>query len=179
MRQEKELLKDEIKDKIERFKSFVVMQYSKLSANMANEFRREVGKLGGDVAVVRKRVMMKAVQDIGIELDPSMLEGHVGLVFLGEEDPIEITKFVFNFSQEREKVIGVLGGRVDGQLYSGDDVERISKLPSRDGMRAALLSVLEAPLSQTLAVMGALLTSVPFCLENKAGSGSSNTEDGE
>lgn len=168
MRQEKELLKDEIKDKIERFKSFVIMQYSKLSANMANEFRREVGKLGGDVAVVRKRVLLKAVQDIGIELEPSTLQGHVGLVFLAEEDPLEIAKMVYTFSNEREKVIGVIGGRFDGQLYSGEDVERLSKLPSRDGMRAELLSIFEAPLSQTLAVMEALLTSIPFCLENKA-----------
>jgi large subunit ribosomal protein L10 len=168
MRQEKELLKDEIKEKIERFKSFVIMQYSKLSANAANEFRREVGKLGGDVGIIRKRVLLKAVQDAGIDIDPSIFEGHIGLVFLAEEDPLEITKYVFKFSKEREKVIGVLGGRFDGQLYSGEDVERLSKLPSRDGMRAELLSVLEAPLSQTLAVMEALLTCIPFCLENKA-----------
>ncbi len=167
MRSEKELLKKEIKDKIDRFNSFVIMQYASFSANAANEFRREVGKMGGDVEVVRKRVLLKAAEDAGIQLDLSSLPGHIGIVFLGQ-DPIETTKMVFKFSQDREKAIQVIGGRFDGQLYTGADVERLSTLPSKDEMRAQFLSVLEAPLSQTLAVMEALLASVPYCLDNKS-----------
>ena len=39
MRQEKQLLLDEIKDQIEQFDSFVIMRYLRLNANKANEFR--------------------------------------------------------------------------------------------------------------------------------------------
>lgn len=166
MREEKKLLKHEIKDKLDRFGSFVIMQYLGLTANTANEFRREVGKFGGDVEVVRKRVLLKAAEDAGVKLDLSALPGHIGIVFLGK-DPIETTKMVFKFSQDRDKVIQVIGGQFDGQLYTGADVERLSTLPSKNEMRAQLLSVFEAPLSQTLAVMEALLASVPYCLENK------------
>jgi len=167
MRAEKQLLKDEVKDKLERYGSFVIMQYDKLSANTANEFRREIGKQGGEVEVVRKRILLKAAEDIGLQIDVSALEGHIGLVFLGK-DPIEATKTVFKFSQDREKVIQVSGGRFDGQMYAGQDVERLSKLPSKDEMRAQFLSVLEAPMAQTLAVMNALLSSVVYCLDNKS-----------
>lgn len=170
MRSEKGLLKKEIKDKFDRFGSFVIMQYARLSANTANDFRRQVGKAGGDVEVVRKRVLIKAAEDAGIALDHTSLPGHIGIVFLGE-DPIEATKMVFKFSQDREKVIQVIGGRFDGQMYTGADVERLSTLPSKDEMRAQFLSVLEAPLSQTLAVIEALLTSVPYCLDNKGKQG--------
>jgi large subunit ribosomal protein L10 len=166
MRAEKELLKQEIKDKLKRFRSFVIMQYAGLSANTANEFRRQMGSAGGDVEMVRKRVLLKAAEDAGVKLDLSSLPGHIGIVFLGE-DPIETTKMVFKFSQDREKVIQVIGGHFDGQLYTGADVERLSTLPGKNEMRAQLLSVLEAPLSQTLAVIEALLSSVPYCLDNK------------
>jgi large subunit ribosomal protein L10 len=166
MRAEKELLKKEIKDKLERFESFVIMQYARLSANAANDFRRQLSKVGGDVEVVRKRVLLKAAEDAGVQLDLSSLPGHIGIVFLGQ-DPIETTKMVFKFSQDREKVIQIIGGRFDGQLYIGADVERLSTLPGKDEMRSQLLSVLEAPLSQTLAVMEALLASIPYCLDNK------------
>lgn len=166
MRAEKELLKQEVKDKLNRFGSFVIMQYEGLSANAANEFRRQMGNVGGDVEVVRKRVLLKAAEDAGVQLDISSLPGHIGIVFLGP-DPIETTKMVFKFSKDREKVIQIIGGRFDGQLYTGADVERLSTLPSKDEMRAQLLSVFEAPLSQTLAVMEALLASVPYCLDNK------------
>jgi len=177
MREEKELLKQEIKDKIEQFGSFVIMQYKGLNANMANDFRREMGKVGGDVEVVRKRVLLKAAEDAGLALDLSALPGHIGIVFLGA-DPIESTKMVIKFSQDREKVIQIIGGRFDGQLYSGADVEYLSTLPGKDEMRAQLLSVFEAPLSQTLAVIEALLTSVPYCLDNKSKQGE-NTESAD
>lgn len=174
MRDEKQLLKQEIIDKLELHPSFVVMQYAGMSANAANDFRREVRKMGGDVEVVRKRVLLKAADDAGINFDFTSLDGHIGLVFLGE-DPIEITKFVFKFSQEREKVIQVLGGRFEGQLYPGADVEKLSQLPSKDEMRAQFLGLLEAPMAQTLAVMEALLTSVAHCLENKCKKESGDT----
>lgn len=166
MRAEKEFLKQEIQGKIERFGSFVIMQYKGISANVANEFRRAIGKIGGDVEVVRKRVLLKAAEDAGVQLDLSSLPGHIGMVFFSE-DPIESTKTVFKFSQERDKIIQVIGGRFEGQLYNGADVERLSTLPGKNEMRAQFLSVLEAPLSQTLAVIEALLASVPYCLDNK------------
>lgn len=175
MKAEKQLLKQEIKGKIDRFNSFVIMQYAGLTANMANEFRREVAKFGGDVEVVRKRVLLKAADDSGMELDLSSLPGHIGLVFLGQ-DPIETTKVVFKFSQDREKVIQVIGGRFDGQLYSGEQVEKLSTLPGKDEMRSQFLGTLEAPLAQTLAVLEALLTSVPHCLENKTKQGAEGAE---
>ena len=39
---------------------------SGLSANKANEFRREVAKIGGDVGVMRKRVLIKAAEAAGV-----------------------------------------------------------------------------------------------------------------
>ncbi len=176
MREEKQLLKQEIFDKLVNHPAFVVMQYAGLTANAANDFRKEVRKMGGDVEVVRKRVLLKAADDAGINLDFAELEGHVGLVFLGG-DPIETTKFVYKFSKEREKVISVLGGRIEGQFYPGSDVEKLSQLPSKNEMRAQFLGLLEAPMSQTLAVMEALLTSVAHCLENKCKKESESTED--
>ena len=56
---------------------------------------------------------------------------------------------------------------------SASDVEQISKLPSKEEMRAQFLGTLEAPLSQTLGVIEALLTTVMHCLENKSGQGNS------
>lgn len=167
MRQEKQLLLDEVKGQLDKYTSFVVMSYGKLSANTANNFRREIAKRGGNVEVVRKRVLVKAAATAGINLSLDALPGHIGLIFAGH-DPFETTKFVFKFSEENEKAVEVVAGRFEGKMYTGADVEKLSKLPSKDEMRAQLLSVLEAPLSQTLAVMEALLASVVYCLDNKS-----------
>lgn len=167
MRQEKELLLNEIKGQIERFKSFVVIRYTALETNKANEFRREIGKFGGAVEVMRKRVLVRAAGAAGVTLDVKALPGHIGLVY-ADKDPIEITKLVYKYKEDTSNAIDIVGGRFDGVLYAGADVEKLSKLPGKDEMRAQFLSILEAPMAQTLGVIDALLTSVVYCLDNKS-----------
>lgn len=167
MRQEKQLLLNEVKDQIDQFGSFVIMRYLSLSANKANDFRRQVAKIGGNVEVMRKRILIKAAKAAGVELDLDTLPGHIGLVY-ASNDPIEMTKFVFKFGQENDKAVQVVGGRFEGQIYNAADVEKLSKLPGKNEMRAQLLSMFEAPMAQTLAVMDALLSSVVYCLDNKS-----------
>ncbi len=168
MRQEKQLLLNEVEGQInEHNGSFVIVSYQGLSANSANEFRRQIIKLGGNVEVVRKRILIKAAGAAGIELQLKSLPGHIGLVYAGE-DAIETTKAVFHFSQENDKTIQVIGGRFDGQLYTSEEVTRLSKLPGKNEMRSQLLATFEAPMAQTLAVIEALLTSIVYCLDNKS-----------
>lgn len=167
MRQEKQLLLDEVKGQIKHFGSFVIMRYQGLSANKANDFRRQVAKNGGNVEVMRKRILIKAAKAAGVDLDLEALPGHIGLVYT-LTDPLEMTKFVLKFSEDNEKEVEVIGGRIEGQIYNAADVEKLSKLPSKNEMRAQLLSIFEAPMAQTLAVMEALLSSVVYCLDNKS-----------
>jgi large subunit ribosomal protein L10 len=166
MRREKQLLLDDIRDRINASNALVVTRYSKLQPNKVAGFRSELAKTGGSLAVVKKRVLLKAAKESGVALDSDTLEGHIAVIFLSE-DPFATTKAIYQFSNENDKVLEILGGRFEGTLCSALDVEMISKLPNKDEMRAQLLGTLEAPLSQTLAVMDALLTSVMHCLENK------------
>lgn len=167
MRKEKQLLLEEVKNHMQSVNSFVIMRYEGLDANSANDFRRVIAKAGGTVEVVRKRVLIKAAEALGIQLHIEDLTGHIGLVLAGK-DPFETTKTVIKFGQDANNAIAVVGGKFDGQMYSGKDVEELSKLPGKDEMRAQLLGTFEAPMAQMLAVVDALLTSVPHCLENKS-----------
>jgi large subunit ribosomal protein L10 len=166
MKQEKQLLLDEIQQHIENNEAFVIMRYQKLDANRANLFRREIAKLNGNIEIVRKRLLIKAAQLTGVELNLQELPGHIGLVLAGG-DPFETTKAVYRFSQENENAIEVIGGHFEGRLYNGEQVKALSLLPSKSEMQAQFLSVLEAPMSQTLAVIEAVLTSVVYCIDNK------------
>lgn len=166
MREEKHLLLDEITHLMSHYHHFVIMSYSKLKANAICNFRGNVQQLGGEVEVVPKRLLMKSAKEAGHELSKDTLEGHIGVVFTN--DAVEATKYLVRFSSENEDALKVLGGKIDGKLYDGTQMEKISKLPGMNELRAQFLSVLEAPLSQTLGVVDALLTSIIHCLANKA-----------
>ena len=166
MREEKQLLLDEIQEKLDQSKSFLLARYSKLGANTAHDFRGILEKAGAEFEVVRKRVFLKAVEKAGIPLGIETLQGHVGVVF-APQDVLEVTKAIFQFSKDSENAIEVLGGYYEGQLYSAQDVEKLSKLPSLNEMRAEFLGLLEAPMAQFLAVIEALLSSVMHAMDNK------------
>lgn len=166
MRPEKQLLLDEIKDKVVESKALVLASYKKFEPNMVAGFRSNLAKTGGSLEVVRKRVLIKAAQEAGVSLDKDVLKGHVAIFFVNE-DPVQTTKAIYQFSKENEGILQVLCGRFDGVICSAKDVQTISSLPSQSEMRAQFLGTLEAPLSQTLAVFDALLTSVMHCMDNK------------
>jgi large subunit ribosomal protein L10 len=167
MREEKQLLLDEIRDKIDGSTALVLTRYKKLSPDLSADFRKSLRDSGGSFSVVKKRVFLKAAEDGGVTLDPSMLEGHIGVIF-AHEDPITTTKALFAFAKENEEIFEVLAGQFEGRLCNAEDVKAISQLPSQDEMRAQFIGLLEAPMSQTLSVMEALLTSILHCLENKS-----------
>ena len=174
MKQEKQLLLSDLKHQIQHNNgAFVLLSYYALNANIMNQFRREVAKQGGTVEMVSKRLLIKAAEGIGIPLTKEALPGHIGLA-LPTKDPLEMAKLVFKFSEETNKAVRAIGGRIEGQLYSAADIEQLSKLPGKDEMRAQLLGTLEAPLAQTLAVIEALLSSVIYCIDNKCQQDSPN-----
>lgn len=167
MRQEKQLLLDEIKGKIDGASALVLTRYDRLDPNVSDGFRKALSAAGGSYAVVRKRVLIKAAEQGGIKLDTKMLKGNIGVMF-AYDDFLSPTKALFQFADANKETFEVLAGHFEGQLRSAADVKAIAELPSQDVMRAQFLGLLEAPMSQTLAVMEALLTSVMYCLENKS-----------
>ena len=171
MRQEKQFLLDEIRGHIEGSNAMVLFNYSGLGANQANDFRNEVAKVGGEVEMVRKTILVKAADELGISLDLDALPGHVGIVLAGE-DTVAATKTVYKFRKDAGDKIEVIGGHFEGQVVDAQTVKQLSELPSKDEMRASLLGLFEAPMATTLATMEALLCSVCFALENKANAAS-------
>ena len=167
MKREKQLLLDEMKGQIQQSGAFIVAQYQHLTGERAYAFRRELEKVGGYFEVVRKRMLLQATRQIGIEFDEEQLSGHVGLV-LGAPDPIEATKVVLKFSEENEEAFKLIAGYIEGQKTSRDDVQKLATLPGKEQMRAELLGLFCAPASGVLGVMESLLSGVLHCVDSRA-----------
>lgn len=166
MRPEKQLLLEDIRDKISASKGFILTRYGRINPNLASQFRFDLMKSGGDFEVIRKTILMKAANAAGVTIDKGLLEGHIGVVF-STQDLLETAKTVFKFKEANEDMMEVVGGRFEGQLYSAKDMEALSKLPSKSEMQAQLLGLFEAVPSQLLGVFDALLSSPLHCIDNK------------
>ena len=145
----------------------IVARYYGLNSLDTADFRNQLAEKGGDFEVVRKRVLIKAAEDCGLELNLDELPGHIGVV-LTTEDSIELTKVLFKFRKGREDSLEVLGGVLENKKVNAQEMELLSKLPSLNDLRAQFVGLIEAPMAQTVSTMEAILTSVLHCIENKS-----------
>lgn len=153
MRKEKQLLLDEIKEKIDAAKAVIVTRYNALAPNVSWNLRDELAKVGGHLEVVRKRVFLKAAEQSGLKIDEALLEGHIGVVFVAESDSLPSAKVIFKFSEQNSEILEVICGQVEGVMMPGNEVHVLSKLPGIDEMRAGLIGLFIAPMAQMLSVL--------------------------
>lgn len=157
MRDEKQLLLNEIKEKIDGSTSMIVAQYKKLPPNGSWALRHQLAKSGSLFEVVRKRVFVKAAEMSGVKLDESALPGHIGIVFVNQPDAIEPAKALMKFSDENGQSIDVLCGHIEGKIVPGAEIVMLSKLPGINEMRAGFIALLVGPMSHTLSVIEAAI----------------------
>ena len=167
MRPEKQILLEEIKEKIEGSKAIIVTSYEKLQPEISWRLNQALFSEKALFEVVKKRIFAKAMQESGIPVSLGKMKGHIGIVFVNG-DIIESAKALYGFNRNNESILEILSGQLEGKYYSSSDIKMLSELPTQDQMRSQFLGLLEAPMSQTLSVMENILTSVMHCLENKS-----------
>ncbi len=168
MRAEKQLLLDEIIEKIDASKAIIITKYDRLPPNLSWKFRGDLAKAGCLFEVVRKRVFLKAAKLSGLDLDASLFQGHIGVAFVQKDDAIAPAKVVFKFSGENQNILSVICGRIEGKMYSGMEVEQLSKLPGFNEMRSELIALFIAPMTHTLSVLEALMDKTLSVIDQKS-----------
>ena len=168
MRAEKQLLLDEIKQKIDSSTAIIVARYDRLSPNMSWEFRDQLAKSGSLFEIVRKRIFLKAAEISGIKIEESLLKGHIGVVFVQQPDVFASAKTLIKFSESNQNLMEVLCGRIEGIMYEGSEVVQLAKLPDINGMRAEMLALFVSPMSQTLSVLEAVMAELSSVIQQKS-----------
>jgi len=168
MRREKELLLNEIKQKIDDSNAMIITSYSHLAPNTSWALRDALAKSGSLFEVVRKRVFLKAAEKAGVKIDEALLKGHIGVVFVNQPDAMVPAKAVIKFSEENANLIQVLCGQIEGKMMPGAEVEMLSKLPGIDEMRATMLGLFVSPMSHMLSVLEAVMAGPLSVIEQKS-----------
>ncbi len=164
MIEEKQLLLDDVKERIEEADGFIVTRYEGFDGSSIREFRDQIAGVNGEFEVVKKRVFVKAANENGLKFDLKDLKGHLGLIFV-KEDLLTVLKTAVKHGKEK---IQVLGGEVEGCVCSGEEMIEMSKLPSLSELRAQFVGLLEAPMAQSSAVIHSLLVGLVSCVEQKS-----------
>lgn len=143
-----ELKKQIVSDIVEQMKdakSIVFVDYRGLSVAQDTELRRNFRKEGVTYKVYKNRLMVRALNEMGIkDYDPTMFEGTTS-VAIGT-DEVAPAK-VFADAMKQYKKMDFKFGIVNGRIVSKEEIVALSKLPNKETLVAMLLGMLQAPVS--------------------------------
>lgn len=123
--------------------SAAVFNYSQISVNELNSLKDELSKNEAKLRVVKNTLIKISLQRMGISV-PGELQGQNAVV-TSNGDLISPLKTLLEFIKANEKgsvVMGVLNGKV----ILADQIEELSKLPSREQLLAQVIGGFNGPI---------------------------------
>src|SRR5258708_38475715 len=139
-------------EKLKRAKVAVLTDYRGLKVSQIQELR---GKLrGADVEyrVIKNTLARRAAEAAGYPALKDGLKGPVAIAF-GYDDLSVASKLMNEFVRTTGLKVEVVGGLVEGRVFSSDQVKQLADLPSREALIAQLLGTLQSPVSQRVGIM--------------------------
>lgn len=137
-------LVEEIKEKIEKAQSVVLVDYRGLDVAQLTELRSQYRTAGVEYKVYKNTMMRLAFKDSGLEEFNEFLKGPSAIAF-GYEDPVSAAKITAKFAKTNNK-LEIKAGIVDGKLIDVEGVNNLAELPSREVLIAQALGGLNAPI---------------------------------
>jgi len=128
-KQIKQMIIDEIRQKLGECRDVLVVNASKLDAITDNRFRGSLRAKGIHLLQVKNTLARRALADAGVASMESVLTGPSTIVW-GGEDIVSLSKEIAKWSRDLEK-LEIKGGAVEGQVVDAKGVVDLSKSPGR------------------------------------------------
>jgi len=151
-------------EKLKTAKVAVLTDYRGLTVAQIQDLR---GRLrGGDVEyrVIKNTLARRAAAAAGhAALEPE-LKGPVAIAF-GYQDLGVPSRLINEFVRTTRLKLEIVGGLVEGRVFSPEQMRQLADLPSREALLAQLLGTLQSPVAQLVGIMQTPLQQLVGVLE--------------
>ncbi len=130
----------------------VVTQYSGLNVAEMTQLRTQLREAGGQLKVVKNRLVKRALVGRSGEPASDLFAGPVAIAY--SVDPVAAPKAAVDFAKKNEKLI-LIGGWMGDQVLDEAGVKALATLPSLDQLRGKLVGLLQAPATKVAGVVQA------------------------
>ncbi|MBQ7137283.1 MAG: 50S ribosomal protein L10 [Bacilli bacterium] len=125
---------DEIKERVQNNATIVLFDYRGITDNEAKELRRALRSNDSDYKVYKNTLMARALSDLNINLDDSLM-GPSALAF--GTDQIAPIKVLSDFAKKNPALV-LKVGIVDGEVSDKSKLDALATIPSREGLLTML-----------------------------------------
>lgn len=144
--EEKQALVAEVAEVAAKAHSAIAAEYRGMTVEQLTKLRVMARKQGVFMKVVKNTLARRAVAGTSFECMKDTLKGPLILAF-SKEDPGAAARVMKDFTKDNEKLV-VTAIAFGGKLLPKTELERLSKLPTREQALATLMAVMKAPITK-------------------------------
>ena len=144
-RDQKAAVIDEVATQIQESEAVFAVDYRGISVPQAAALRQRLEEADATLRVVKNTLTERAADQAGAEALKDLLDGPTAFTFV-RGDAALAAKVIATFRRENQ-VLEFKGGTMDGATVSIEQIEEISRLPSRDVLHGQMVGVLASPVT--------------------------------
>lgn len=158
-REQKEAQVKAVSQAFEAARMTVLADYKGLSVAQTQELRTQLREAGSKMLVVKNTLIQKAAASKFKDLDTSVFDGPIALVF-GFEDEVAPAQVVASFAKKNElpEIMGAVNAQ--GEYLSAEQTKQLATLPSKQQLLGQVVGTIAAPLGGFVRVLGGNLAGI-------------------
>jgi large subunit ribosomal protein L10 len=146
----KKIYINEMKNFFSKTSSVFVTHYQGLTVKQIDELRSEMRKHGIMFKITKNRITKLALEGSKYKKLESLFSGPTAVAF--SEDAITSAKILTKFAKKNSN-LKIIGGIMEEEPLSVEEVEKIATLPTLDEARAKIIGILTTPAQKIISIL--------------------------
>lgn len=155
-----------IAEKIAKSKSLVFADYRGMTVAQFSDLRQKVKAVGGEIEVTKNTLLTRALQNLKFKITNDKLEGPTATLFSYQDEiaPLKaLSDLAKNFGLPKIKA-----GFLNHEYIDADELEQLSKLPSKEVLAGQVIGGLASPLYGITSVLQANIRNLVSILDQRS-----------
>ena len=153
-KQQKQVIIDEIKAKLENAQAAVVVDYMAINVAEADAMRKKLREANVDYTVYKNTLIKRAIEGTDYAPLAEVLDGPSALA-ISTEDATAPARTLNELIKEYKKM-EFKAGVVEGTYYDKAGIEQVADIPSRDVLIAKFMGSIQSPVSKFVRTLAAI-----------------------
>ena len=141
---------EEMKGIFKKTSSIFVTHYQGLTVKQIDGLREEMRKHGILFKITKNRITKLALEGSKFKKLNNLFTGPTAVAF--SEDAIKSAKILTSFAKNNSN-LKILGGIMEDEPLSVEDVKKIATLPTLDEARAKIVTILKTPAQKIISIL--------------------------
>lgn len=154
-REEKRKVIEEIKSNLQKIDktNLLFLDFKSTKGTEIAELRKSFKEEGIFYKVIKTDFLRIASQETGVKVGENIFKGPLAIAIQSGDPSLFAKRFVTLKTSEDKPLFEVRGGFIEGKWYQGEEIIRISELPSKGVLISQLLYLIKSPLSRLVTVL--------------------------